>query len=424
MDEIADRSFRRNAVLFVIDSMGFVAGLAVLGPTTILPTLVRQLGGGPEVVGLLSAIQMGGYTLPQLIAGRYLANRARVKGQVVLLATLSRLVLLLMVPALLFWALSAPALALWALVVAFGGFCLIDSLSVVGWFDLMGKAVPQAKRGRVMGAGQSLASLSGIGAGLLVRDLLGRQQAFPSSYILIILLAWGILALCPVALALVQERPSALACTERPSWSQYIPRLSTILRQDRRFAWLATTMCLAGFADMGAVFYVLYAHEHLGLPQQAIGLFISAQVVGGLLSGVALGPLGDRSGARAVIHTVMTMRFLAPLLVLATPLLAGLSPALATGSFMVVFVLTGVVGGSYMTGSMNYLLEIAPETERPTYVGLVNTLSGLTLVAPLLAGWLVAALSYEAVFGLAGLVAAAGLLLAFWVPRSRQVAHI
>ena len=293
------------------------------------------------------------------------------------------------------------------------GLAVFDEMNTAGHYETIHRAlttVPRHKQPvfRVVDDLTREASLRPVKAGAVIFNLKAKR---------IVLLAWGILALCPVALALVKERPSALECTERPSWSQYIPRLSTILRQDRRFAWLAATMCLAGFADMGAVFYVLYAHERLGLPQQAIGLFISAQVVGGLLSGVALGPLGDRSGARAVIRTVMAMRFLAPLLVLATPLLAGLSPELATGSFMVVFVLTGVVGGSYMTGSMNYLLEIAPAAERATYVALANTLEGAIVLAPLAAGWIVKVGSYEPLLWLTCVLGLAGFAVCLRQPR-------
>jgi hypothetical protein len=51
-----------------------------------------------------------------------------------------------------------------------------------------------------------------------------------------------------------------------------------------------------------------------------------------------------------------------------------------------------------MMGHMNYLLEMSPENKRPIYIGLSNTLTGATIVVPLLGGTLVNLISYEPLF--------------------------
>jgi len=48
----------------------------------------------------------------------------------------------------------------------------------------------------------------------------------------------------------------------------------------------------------------------------------------------------------------------------------------------------GVSTSALMLGWMNYVLEIAPPGQRPTYTGLSNTLTGLLIPAP---SWRVAA---------------------------------
>ncbi len=40
------------------------------------------------------------------------------------------------------------------------------------------------------------------------------------------------------------------------------------------------------------------------------------------------------------------------------------------------------------TASTTYLLEIAPETERPTYAGVANTVLGVATFLPVFGGWL------------------------------------
>jgi hypothetical protein len=67
-----------------------------------------------------------------------------------------------------------------------------------------------------------------------------------------------------------------------------------------------------------------------------------------------------------------------------------------------------------MLGWMNYVLEIAPPGQRPTYTGLSNTLTGLLIPAPILGGWLLQLTSYPALF----VAAAAGPVLALWLIRA------
>lgn len=417
MSAPSERTFRWNLAMLLGDTVGFTVGLALLGPTTILPSLVRELGGGPLAVGLIGAIQAGGYFLPQLVAGRWVANRALVKKYVVLPATLSRTCLALLPPALWLLAARSSALALAAVLLTYTAFNVIDALSAVGWYDLLAKVIPLERRGRVLGAGQSLSALLGVGAGGIVTWILSHPGPSTQSYVLILLLAVAFLAICPIALALIRE-PRSLVKTEEPlCWGEYFPRLGSILRRDDCFAWLVAVMWLGGLADMAAAFYVLYASERIGIPQETTGLFISAGVVGSFVSGALLGPLGDRHGSAAAIKVVMGVRFLCPLLALLMPLLAGRHLWLASGAFLLLFAFVGLVAGSYQVGHMNHVLEIAPPDERAMYVALANTLNGLLVVAPLLAGWLVSALSYGALFTAALAAAAVGVVVAMRRPK-------
>jgi hypothetical protein len=68
-----------------------------------------------------------------------------------------------------------------------------------------------------------------------------------------------------------------------------------------------------------------------------------------------------------------------------------------------------------MLGFYNYMLEIAPNDQRPVYIGLGNTIMGLLTLAPTLGGWLLERTSYTVLFalvsGLIGLGAIATLTL-------------
>jgi MFS family permease len=87
-----------------------------------------------------------------------------------------------------------------------------------------------------------------------------------------------------------------------------------------------------------------------------------------------------------------------------------------TGMFALVFLFLGIGEGSTMLGVLNYVLEIAPPPDRPSYMGLTNTLAGTIILYPIVGGWIATRWGYEAVFALAAVVILIGGLLALRLP--------
>lgn len=418
MTELSERALGYNQALLVGEYVVFGIGLAFLGPTTVLPALVRQLGGGPVVVGSLGAIQSGGWLLPQLFAGRIVANQPLVKSHVVLPLIASRAALALFVPVLLWGAVRAPGLALAALLVSYAIFNVADALGSVGWFELLGKCIPAERRGRALGLGEALSGLFGIAVGAAVAAILARRAPFPANNTFLLILACLCFSASVVALAAMKEPQGVTSGEVQPRWREYLPRLLVIVRSDRDFRWLVVLRGAAGLADMASAFYVLYAVDRLGMPQEEFGLLISAGVVGTLLGALMLGHLSDRLGSAQAIKAGMIFRCLRPALALLAPLVAGYHRWAGPGMFVLIFALGGAAGPAHMIGFMNRLLEIAPPAERTAYVALANTLEGLVTVAPLLAGWLLQATSYEALLGLTLILALLGLVGAVFSPAT------
>ena len=411
MTDPSQSTLRRNVALLGLDYITFGIAMTILGPTTILPSFVRLLGGGPLAVGSLAAIQSGGWLLPQLLASRYVTGRPLVKKFIVVPAATGRTALALLLPFLWLFSVQAPRPMLVALLLVMTCFWVADAVASVGWFDLVAKSTPAEQRGRLIGVAQSLTSLLSIGVGVVVRAILARPDPFPSSYVLLFLIAAVTFGVGVIALGLVREPPGVSQSQAMPPWRDYLPRLKEIVRTDPRFSWVTVTRWLAGFADMSGAFYILFATDRLHIPQEMIGLFISAGVAGGLLSGITLGPLSDRKGCAHVIAVIMGIRCLSPILALCAPLVAGYHPWLAPAAFMLIFAGAGMANSAHMIGFMNYLLQIAPPGDRPVYMGLGNTLNGVLLVGPLIAGWLVATISYEFLFLVTLGLGALGLLI-------------
>jgi MFS family permease len=65
-----------------------------------------------------------------------------------------------------------------------------------------------------------------------------------------------------------------------------------------------------------------------------------------------------------------------------------------------VFLVSGIANDGSNIAGMTYMLEIVPEVERPTYIGLANTTLGLVTFLPVLGGWLIALIGYAGTFGI------------------------
>ncbi len=89
--------------------------------------------------------------------------------------------------------------------------------------------------------------------------------------------------------------------------------------------------------------------------------------------------------------------------------------------YALVFVIVGMQGVANMAGFLNWVLEYAPASDRPLYIGFANTLSGLSLVMPLLGGWILAASgSYVVLFAAAAAGPIAALILLRGLPEPRR----
>jgi MFS family permease len=91
------------------------------------------------------------------------------------------------------------------------------------------------------------------------------------------------------------------------------------------------------------------------------------------------------------------------------------------------FIISGFANVATWTISIAFTVDFGSESERPTYIGLSNTLiTPATVLAPIIGGWLVDNLDFEPMFAISvvvGIITA--LILTFMIkdPRKIKVTH-
>jgi len=418
---ISNSHYRRNFVCFVLDYVFFGTGVAFVSQTTVLPSFISQLTDSAPLIGLASTIQTGAWLLPQLIAASYLADKDRKKPYLLLPAALGRPVFWLLAGVLFLAGDRSPTLILGVFFVSLAIFMGTDGLAAVAWFDILSKAIPPTRRGRLIGTGQVCSGLLTVGVGAVVNALLGPQgPPFPDNYALLFFLAGSFFFASLLAMVFVRE-PVKPTQANRLPWNTLLPKLFTILRKNRTFSLVTALRLLTGLSGMAMPFYVVYATEELRFGAEAIGLFLSFQVVGSILAGFAWGYLNERSGSKIVIQCSAVIALASPLLALLMGPIGRLAGASTIYVYSLIFLAIGALNSSYMPGFINFVLELAPSEERATYIALTNTLCGVLLVVPFLGGWLLQATSYPVLFAATVGGVVLGLVLSFRLEEPRQM---
>ena len=67
-------------------------------------------------------------------------------------------------------------------------------------------------------------------------------------------------------------------------------------------------------------------------------------------------------------------------------------------SFVVVFFFLGFALSGIRLGYTNYMLDVSPEAERPTYLGFMNTFLAPVLLLSAVGGFMIEKTSYEVLF--------------------------
>lgn len=417
------KHYQRNFWCLAMDYCFFGVGVTFVSTNTVLPGFLTTLGASSAFIGLVSSLQSASWLLPQLLAARYVASQSRKKPFILWPAAAGRS--LLFVLAVLIWAMGARNASLVAIVVAVVtvGFWVGDGLASVPWFDLLSNMIPPRRRGRLTGVGQALSGTLGFAAGFLVEWLLSdRGPAFPNNYAALYLLGFVMLVLSFAAIAFAAEIPGTPK-EKTPTWREYVPQLWRVFKQDRVFRRFILVRQLSGLGMLSIPFYMPYALEQLDLPAQVAGRYTSIGVVGSILAAVLLGWLNEHYGSKRVILVGLTLGVLIPSSALLLPMILTDPASLAWG-YSLVFLLLSAMMGSMMPGWMTYMLEWAPEEERPTYVGLTNTLNGISPLFSTLGGLILqwSGKDYRLLFALtlAGLVLTWPLSLRLPEPRHKE----
>jgi MFS family permease len=279
---------------------------------------------------------------------------------------------------------------------------------------MIAKVIPTHRRGVWSGVGHGLGALLGVAGAYVVGYVLERY-AFPNNFAILFLVGFAIMMVSWVGLALTRE-PASTTVKARIGVKDYFRALPKLIRGDHNYARFLLSRTVMVLGTMASGFYMVYGIERFGVEGATIGWLTAVLVASQALLGVLWGVIADRTGHKLVLTGGALSLAAAALCAWVAPSQLWLTP---------IFVLLGSAIAAELTSALNIILEFCEPADRPTYIGLTNTLLAPTLaIAPLIGGWIATwSDGYSTLFLAAAICAGLGaLLLSLWVREPRRVA--
>jgi MFS family permease len=408
------RNFRWNFAVNLADGALFWLGLSFAAPSTIMPLYVSHLTDSRLLIGLVSAITGAGWYLPQLLMANYV-ERMPVKKKLVIGFGLfsERLPFFVMAASAFLFATRQPNLALGLFFLTLTWHTVGAGVVAISWQDMLAKVIPVNYRGRLLGWANALGAAAGIAGAATAAAILARYP-FPANFGLCMsLLAIFVLGSW-FAVSLTREPPLQ---SNKPAISlrEYFLRLPAVLRSDRNFAAYLLSRVAAVFGRMALGFVTVYAVQRWHLSDSQAGFYTTLLLVGEAVAYIGVGAVADRRGHKLVQEASLVLCALSMAIAVLAP-----SPIW----MYAVFAAIGALTAAEVVSSIGIAMEFGTPEERPTYLGLANTIPGLfSAVAPLLGGWIASRATYAALFVTALLFSAVAWATLRWLVQEPRIAR-
>jgi MFS family permease len=403
MDPDIQQDLRHNLVANLLDGAFFGFGLGFASFSTIIPLFVATMTDSALLIGLIPAIHNAGWQLPQLFTARWVSRQPRFRPLVLSMTVHERLPYLGLAAVAWFTPVVGKQVALGLAFLLLVWHGLGAGLTANPWQSMIGKIIPSNRRSTFIGAQSAganlMASIAAVFAGVILQNL-----SSPQDFTLNFLLCSLAMVISWIFLARTREpaRPPAIDNTLNTQ-AEFWSGVRSILRRDINFRWFLVARMISQIAIMGAAFYSVFAVRQHGASEFEMGWMTSTLLGTAIIANVAMGWIGDRWGRKGVMEIGLGAASLGALL-------AWWAPSAAW--FYLVFALAAVGNVAIWTIGISMSMDFGTEPERPTYIGMSNTLiAPANILAPFLGGWLAQNNGYPAAF----LASAAGGLLAIAV---------
>ncbi|HKL59027.1 MAG TPA: MFS transporter [Sphaerochaeta sp.] len=399
---------KRNYTAFLVHALFLALTMNFIDINTVVPNMLAESGATSLHMGLLSSIMIGGTSFMQLIFAGIIFPLRRKKPA--LLAGIYLRVTALIVLGIFLRTLSGVGLwKVWTILGLMTVFSFSGAFANISYTDILGRTIEPTRRKKLLTTKQLISSVGVIVSALLVKLILS-SMPYPKNYSTLFLLAGGLLALATIGFWMIKEEDSPVQ--QKLSLGKRFVAFGQVIKNDKNMRLYLLLINTSGVILSTIPFLILFGRTKFSIDGSLIGTFLLIQMVGSLATNTLLSFFSKGQQYRGLLYLFVGLGASIPLIALLA------SPSQVT--FSLVFLLTGSSVALYQIIAPGVLLEISTDENRPLYSGLAGAGSIMNILYPILAGALVAAIGYVAVFILTSLY----ILLGLYAVRNIQCERI
>ena len=357
------RHVRHNFVVHALEGGLFLGGLTFVSGTTILPTIVQDLGGADWLVARVPILMWSGLLLVPVFTAHRIERLHRYMPLLLTTGVFQRLPFLAAGLALLYLVNTSRTLVLATVVLAplFSG--IVCGISLTAWQQLLLRTLPHQRRSVMLGIRYGISCAIGIGAGWVVKRVLETHPG-AHGYGILHLCTFGMLVLGYILFAMVRETRLPPPADAHPrDLGENLRQIPRLVRSETRVKqYLVSRSLLSGIFIL-MPFLAIHARQTLGETESFLGELLIVQTIGAAAGNLVGGVVGARVGGKAVLMaSQMAYLVLAPWSAVAgTPI-----------EFYIIFLLFGFAQYTWHIGTMTLSLEICPLRQRSTYLAVIS----------------------------------------------------
>ena len=392
-----------NHLKNVLHGFFLSVGTTVAESATILPLMVQYFGGSPMLIGFFSALQRGGAVLMQLYAAYRAQHYARMLPYLRRVFAIRFLAWFGIGVAIWLFGEHHPTLTLWCIGLGLFLFSFSAGFGAIYFREIVAKIFTHRFRGKTMAWRQFFSGLGALISGAVAAWVLEAYEP-PYDFAYLFMLSALLMGIGLAAFATVDEPVKTHSETKIEKFSDFLRHAWELLKNDRQLQVQIATFFLAYGYLVAMPFVILDAKETIHLGGKEVGILITVQMVGAMLSNALWGKLGSLGRYRLVAILSISMK-------LAAVVLAFFAHSLA--AYGLIFFLFGAAGDGSRIASSNLILILAPEAKRPLYVAVQMNIVSLGMFFSILGGFLLHFGGYTLLYTVTSLVILTALIISF-----------
>jgi MFS family permease len=367
---------------------GFFLGIgtAIAEPSTILPLIVHHFSSSSVLVGLFVSLLRGGAILVQMFAAFYAQSFSYV------LPFLKRVFLVRFLSwfsigfAIIAIGDKHKSLTLFFIGLGLFFFSFSAGFGAIYFRELMGKMFSHKYRGYTMAYRQFFTGLGSILSGAAAGWVLNNFNA-PTSYGYLFMISAMFMGIGFFIFSKVDEPKKEKISKKESHFKEFLKNSINILKANQHLQTQIKSYLFSYSYMLSLPFIILQAKKYISLNGTDIGVFISVQMIGAMLSNFIWGKLSS-NGKNRIIVTISTF-----LLIFIITMAAFATDDIY--AYYVIFFFFGVATDGLRLAFGNLILILAPEDKRPVYVALQTNIVSLGLFFSIPGGFIVEYLGYH-----------------------------